>query len=81
MLKKFLDRTVGNIKDKRLKKILDKTTGIITDERGDLPTLTTVLGLGIVAALVVVALIVLAPQTTRDFWSAATGWIRNQFGF
>ncbi len=64
-----------------LKRYLDSAVDIIMDERGDLPTLTTVLGLGIVAALVVVALIVLAPQTTRDFWNAATSWIRNQFGF
>ncbi|QGP93375.1 hypothetical protein MGLY_27830 [Neomoorella glycerini] len=64
-----------------LKKYLDNAVDIIKDEKGSLPELTTVLGLAIVAALVVVALMVLAPQTTRDFWNAATGWIRGQFGF
>lgn len=63
------------------KKCLKSVTGFIKDDKGSLPELTTYVGLAIVAALVIVALLVLAPQTTRDFWNAATSWIRNQFGF
>lgn len=70
MLKTFFNNALLAVKN-----------AVIKNERGSLPELTTYVGLAIVAALVVVALIVLAPQTVRDFWNAVTSWIRGQFGF
>lgn len=62
---------------KRLKEL----AGVLRDERGNLQSLTWVLGATVVTVLVVLALMKLMPDTTSTFWGAATNWIRQQFGF
>ncbi|MBE3582130.1 MAG: hypothetical protein IMW96_10965 [Thermoanaerobacteraceae bacterium] len=51
------------------------------DERGSLPEMTWVIGAALVVAAVIVVALVFAPQTAQDFWTAATNYIRSQFGF
>ena len=62
-------------------KLYAKAAELAADERGDLKTLVAIIGFGVVMALIVIGAMVYAPQTARDFWTAATQWIRQNFGF
>ncbi|WP_003541993.1 hypothetical protein [Desulfotomaculum nigrificans] len=71
MLKKFKNQ----LKDyKRI------TLELLKDQRGEMNTLITVVGLGLVAAAIIAVFLVLAPDTARSLFEDAIDSIRGVIG-
>jgi len=53
----------------------------IRNESGALKDLTWVVGAAVVVGLIIIGAMTYAPATAETFWEAATGWVRDSFGF
>jgi len=63
-----------------LKRAWSVVVGFLKNEEGSLKDLVWVIGSGVIMVLIVVAFMVLAPDTARNIWETFIDYATNAFG-
>lgn len=65
---------------KLLKSVRKLVGDVLRSERGSLDQLVWVIGSAVVVVLIIVAFMVLAPQTAKNIWNAFINFAKGKFG-